>query len=75
MTPVDKIKFLETRPGIDYGLILEAGLFALEQKQGLPFNSRNWGFADLTFEEHVFPSTESNMSRNELLATGNTTTI
>jgi len=58
MTPLEKIKFLEARPGIDYGLILEAGLFALQRKQGLSFNSPNWGFVDLTFEEHAFPLTE-----------------
>ena len=58
MTPLEKIKFLEARPGIDYGLILETGLYALQRKQGLSFNSPNWGFADLTFEEYAFPLTE-----------------
>jgi hypothetical protein len=58
MTPLDKIKFLEERPGVDYGLVMEAGLFALQQKQRLPFNSSNWGFADMEFEEYSFPPTE-----------------
>lgn len=56
MTPVDKIRFLEERPGIDYGLVLETGLFALRAKERLPINSPNWGFADQVFEEHVFPA-------------------
>jgi hypothetical protein len=55
MNPVDKIRFLESRPGIDYGLVLETGLFALREKARLPINSPNWGFADQVFEEYVFP--------------------
>jgi len=56
MTPVEKIRFLQHRPGIDYGLVMEAGLFALERKERFPLNSSNWGFADQVFEEYSFPS-------------------
>jgi hypothetical protein len=54
MTPVEKIRFLEARPGIDYGLVFETALFALHQKEILPINSPNWGLADQVLEEHVF---------------------
>jgi hypothetical protein len=56
MTPVEKIRFLEERPGIDYGLVVETGLFVLKKKERLAINSANWGFADQVFEEHVFPA-------------------
>jgi hypothetical protein len=56
MTPVDKIRFLEERPGMDYGLVVETGLFALRKKERLPINSPDWGFADHVFEEYLFPA-------------------
>lgn len=56
MSPVEKIRFLEERPGIDYGLVVEAGLYALRRKEGLPLNPPDWGFAEHDFEEHVFPA-------------------
>jgi hypothetical protein len=59
MTPVDKIRFLVERPGLDYGLVVEAGLLALQRKEPLPLNSANWGFADQEFAEYSFPRSES----------------
>lgn len=56
MTPIDKIRFLEERPGIDYGLVLETGLSALRANERLSINSPNWGFADQVFEEYEFPA-------------------
>lgn len=58
MTPVEKLRFLEERPGIDYGLVFEFGLYALSRKERLSINSPSWGFADHVFEEHVFPAHE-----------------
>ncbi len=56
MSPAEKIRFLEERPGIDYGLVFETAMQALGKKEPLRFNSPNWGFMDRVFEEHVFPS-------------------
>jgi hypothetical protein len=56
MSAREKIKFLQERPGIDYGLIFEMAMVVLKEKDGLRLNPPNWGFADEVFEEHVFPA-------------------
>jgi hypothetical protein len=56
MAPLEKIRFLEARPGLDYGLVYETAMLALRKKERLPINSSSWGFADHVFEEQVFPS-------------------
>ncbi len=55
LTPLDKVKFLEQRPAIDYSLVHEVGLYALERREPLGLNPANWGFADLDLEECMFP--------------------
>lgn len=56
MTPREKIKFLEERPGIDYGLVFETAMVVLREREGLRINSANWGLADQVLEEHIFPA-------------------
>jgi hypothetical protein len=56
MSAREKIRFLEERPGIDYGLVYETAMVVLREKQGLRINLPNWGFADQVLEEHVFPA-------------------
>jgi hypothetical protein len=55
MNPMEKIKFLEERPGVDYGMVFEAGIYALKQKQPFNLNAPDWGFASEKFDEYVFP--------------------
>jgi hypothetical protein len=54
LTPLEKIKFLEQRPAIDYSLVHEVGQYALERRQVLGLNPANWGYADVEFEECTF---------------------
>lgn len=53
-TPIDKIKWLEERPGLGYDLLYEVALHILKQPAHLNLNSKNWGYADHEFEEIVF---------------------
>lgn len=55
MNPLEKIRFLEERPGIDYGLIYNAGMFALKEKRLLNLNRDDWGFSRHELKESVFP--------------------
>ena len=54
MGPIEKLKFFEERPGIDFGVLQEVTYFLLESHQKLGINSPNWGFADEKLEETVF---------------------
>ena len=51
MSPMEKLKFLEERPGIDYGMLYEAGMYILKHQKRLNLNPEDWGFAGLNFEE------------------------
>lgn len=51
MGPVEKLKFLEERPGIDFGVLQEVTYHLLETHQQLNINPPNWGFADEEFDE------------------------
>jgi hypothetical protein len=56
-SPLDKIKFLEKRPAIDYHVVLELGLYALKKREPLGLNGPNWGYADVALAELVFTPT------------------
>ena len=56
LSPVERVKFLEQRPAIDYRLLQEVGLYALQRGQRLGLNGDDWGYAGLRFEEVVFRS-------------------
>jgi hypothetical protein len=55
MSPLQKLRFLEERPGIDYSLIFETGQYALKKGGHLDLNPPDWGFDHLTFKEFQFP--------------------
>ncbi len=57
MSPIEKIKFTEERPGLDYGLIFESGLDILKNKSRLHLNGSCWGFSNVELEEFIFPAT------------------
>jgi hypothetical protein len=48
---LDKVRFLERRPALDYGLVHDLGLYALAQRAPLPLNDESWGLADLDLHE------------------------
>jgi hypothetical protein len=54
LTPLQKVRFLEDRPAIDYSLVHEVGLYALETRAPLGLNAPDWGYADVALEERVF---------------------
>lgn len=53
MSPLEKLKFLEERPGIDYGMLYEAGLYVLKNRKPMNVNREDWGFAGHDFPETV----------------------
>lgn len=55
MNPLEKMNFLVERPGVDYGLVFDTGIYALKEKGHFNTNPENWGYSDLHFEEQVFP--------------------
>lgn len=54
LSPIEKIRFLEQRPALDYSLLHDVGLDVFRTRQPLGLNPDNWGFADEAFEEHTF---------------------
>ncbi len=54
--PVDLIKFIEKRPGLDWHAITEAAHWLIENNEKWNLNSKNWGFNDVEFEEEIFKS-------------------
>jgi hypothetical protein len=54
LSPLEKIRFLEARPAIDYGTVYELGLQCLRNGKGIELNPPTWGFADMLFPEHSF---------------------
>ncbi len=57
-TPLDVIRFMEKRPGLDWHFVFEAGKYLYTQKQTWPINKPGWGYANEKFEEHIFNSIE-----------------
>jgi hypothetical protein len=54
LTPLEKVRFLEQRPALDYSLLQEVGLSALKHRRPLGLNPPDWGYAEHAFEEFVF---------------------
>ena len=54
MTPMEKIKFSEERPGLGYGVVWETGIYAIERGIRLDLNAEDWGFRGMEFEEFGF---------------------
>jgi hypothetical protein len=55
MTPLEKVRFQEEKPGIDYGLVYDLGQHVLKNKGTYDVNPDNWGYSNLVFAEHNFP--------------------
>ncbi len=51
LSPLEKLAFIVERPAIDYSLLREIGLYALERREPILLNGGDWGFADLDFDE------------------------
>ncbi len=54
LAPLEKIRFLERRPALDYALVHEVGLQALRDKKPFGLNRDTWGYADVDLEEREF---------------------
>lgn len=54
MTPMQKIKFSEERPGLGYGVVWETGMYALEKGIRLDLNPKTWGFSNEDLKEYTF---------------------
>ncbi|HEX2899855.1 MAG TPA: hypothetical protein VHS96_09065, partial [Bacteroidia bacterium] len=54
MEPIEKLKFLEERPGIDFGVLQEVTYHLLEKHSQLNINPPDWGFANEKLEEIAF---------------------
>lgn len=52
--PVDLIRFLSKRPGLDWFTVCEAGKYLVEEKINWNLNKPDWGFANEKFKEYVF---------------------
>ena len=55
MSPLEKVRFQEEKPGIDYGLVYDLGQHILKNKRTYDLNPDNWGHANLELAEHSFP--------------------
>jgi len=53
MPPLDRLRFVERRPSIDYALLRELGLDRLRRRAGFGLNRSDWGYANTAFEEFV----------------------
>jgi len=55
MTAREKIRFLEEKPGIDYGLVYDLGQDVLKSRLPYNLNRDYWGYSNLVLAEHSFP--------------------
>lgn len=53
-SPVDLVRFIEKRPGLDWGSVDEAGKWMIKHGKKWGLNTENWGWADKEFEEFIF---------------------
>jgi hypothetical protein len=58
MTALDKVKFINEKPGIGWDIVTETALQLLEEKKAYNFNKLNWGFADVDLETLTYNSFE-----------------
>ena len=55
-TPVDLIRFIEKRPGLDWSSVYITGKWMIKNKRGWEFNNSDWGFVNENFKEYIFES-------------------
>jgi hypothetical protein len=58
MTALDKVNFINRKPGIGWDIVAETGLQLLQEKTSYNFNTDTWGFMDYNFEEVIFNSSD-----------------
>lgn len=51
---IKTIRFLESKPSLDYSIVFKGGMFLIESGRGWELNKPNWGFADEKFKEYIF---------------------
>jgi len=52
--PVDLVRFLCKRPGLDWYTVCEAGKYLVNQRKNWNLNNANWGYLDKSFKEFIF---------------------
>jgi hypothetical protein len=50
------IKFLESKPSLDYSIVYKGGIQIINNKQSWGFNTKNWGLIDVQLPEFEFPT-------------------
>ena len=53
MTPLEKIKFVEQRPGLGFDIIYDTSRHIIKNRLHYNLNKPDWGFADINFKEIV----------------------
>ena len=54
LAPLEKVRFLERWPSIDYSLVPEIAFETLRRGKPFGLNAPDWGYADVVLEEHTF---------------------
>jgi hypothetical protein len=52
--PVDLVRFLSKRPGLDWFTVCEAGKHLVNEGKNWNLNKPDWGFANENFKEYIF---------------------
>lgn len=53
LSPLERVRFLEQRPALDYSLVHDLGLHALARREPFGLNGADWGYADMIFDEQT----------------------
>jgi hypothetical protein len=48
------IKFLESKPSLDWSIVFKAGIQIIKNKQSWNLNKDNWGLVDFDLPEYKF---------------------
>ena len=53
-SPIDLIRFIEKRPGLDWHSVYDTGKWMIKNKKTWGLNSPTWGFTEENFKEYIF---------------------
>ena len=53
-SPIDLIRFIEKRPGLDWHSVDSTGKWMIKNQKGWNLNKPDWGWANNKFDEYVF---------------------
>lgn len=53
-SPVELIKFIEKRPGLDWYSVYSSGKYLIKNKKTWELNKPDWGFNNNSFKEYIF---------------------